>query len=153
MKLVQIIPHLYLRGGLAGLSRDKLVPELLDRSINVVVSLVDPKIPELEDLARGRWFKYYYAPIPDGKIERVQLQVHHAANYIVGQIRYWDSNVLVHCYAGKNRAGLVSTLVVAEMNGISYAEALEHVRALRPGALNNKSFERYLLENGHVTER
>ncbi len=147
MKLVQILPHLYLRGGLAGLNRENLVLELLDNNIQAVVSLVDPKIPELEDLARGRWFRYYYAPIPDGKIEKVLTQVHHAANYIVGQIRYWNSNVLVHCHAGKNRAGLVSSLVVAEMNHVSYAEAMEHVRALRPRALENKSFEKYLLEN------
>lgn len=51
---------------------------------------------------------------------------------------------LVHCTFGRNRSGLMATLVVRELLGVSGAEALAHVRSLRDGAANNEVFSAWL---------
>jgi protein-tyrosine phosphatase len=51
---------------------------------------------------------------------------------------------LVHCTFGRNRSGLVATLVVRELLGLSGRDALAHVRDRRDRAVNNESFARWL---------
>lgn len=43
--------------------------------------------------------------------------------------------VLVHCYAGRDRTGLVLCAVLMERESLSAAEALKRVRGVRPPAL------------------
>ncbi len=52
--------------------------------------------------------------------------------------------VLVHCTFGRNRSGLLVSLVVREALGISGAEALAHVQAHREGTVNNAQFAEWL---------
>lgn len=52
--------------------------------------------------------------------------------------------VFVHCTFGRNRSGLLVTLIVREALGISGAEALEHVQAHRRRAVNNVQFAQWL---------
>ena len=51
---------------------------------------------------------------------------------------------LVHCTFGRNRSGLVATLVVRELLGLSGADALAHVRARRDRVANNEVFASWL---------
>lgn len=51
---------------------------------------------------------------------------------------------LVHCTFGRNRSGLMATLVVRELLGIGGAEALAHVQNRRDRAANNETFARWL---------
>lgn len=51
---------------------------------------------------------------------------------------------LVHCTFGRNRSGLMATLVVRELLRLSGAEALAHVQARRDRAANNETFARWL---------
>lgn len=51
---------------------------------------------------------------------------------------------LVHCTFGRNRSGLMATLVVRELLGLTGADALAHVRERRDRAANNKAFEEWL---------
>lgn len=57
-----------------------------------------------------------------------------------------DRRVLVHCHVGKNRSGVVATLVVADLFEMPNKEALAYVRERRPGAVSNPRWERWLLE-------
>ena len=52
---------------------------------------------------------------------------------------------LVHCTFGRNRSGLVATLVVRELLGLCGADALAHVRARRDRVANNEAFDAWLL--------
>lgn len=52
--------------------------------------------------------------------------------------------VLVHCTFGRNRSGLIASLVVREALGLTGAEALAHVQARRDGTVNNERFAAWL---------
>jgi protein-tyrosine phosphatase len=52
--------------------------------------------------------------------------------------------VLVTCTSGRNRSGLVSSLALMMHQGITGAEAMAKVRAVRHRALTNRLFARYL---------
>ncbi|HET8595914.1 MAG TPA: dual specificity protein phosphatase family protein [Intrasporangium sp.] len=51
---------------------------------------------------------------------------------------------LIHCTFGRNRSGLLATLVVRDLLGLSGADALAHVQAHREGAVNNEDFAGWL---------
>lgn len=52
--------------------------------------------------------------------------------------------VLVHCTFGRNRSGLLATLVVREVLGVTGAEALAHVQSHRRRTVNNEGFAAWL---------
>lgn len=52
--------------------------------------------------------------------------------------------VLVHCYAGMNRSGLVNAMVVHRLTGRSGPELIGFMRRKRPGCLFNRRFVAYL---------
>lgn len=53
--------------------------------------------------------------------------------------------VHVTCQQGRNRSGLVAALALVRFKRLSGQDALEHVRASRPGAIANASFEARLV--------
>jgi len=64
---------------------------------------------------------------------------------VVAEVRA-GGRVLVRCYAGVNRSGLVAVLSLAELWSCDPATALQAARALRsPWVLCNPAFERYAL--------
>ena len=86
-------------------------------------------------------------PIEDGSRipneEALWAIARHVADILARSQR---SRVLVHCSAGRNRAALLCTLVVMLRRHVSGAEAVQRVRAKRPGALDNPAFEKWLLK-------
>lgn len=52
--------------------------------------------------------------------------------------------VLVHCTFGRNRSGLLVSLVVREVVGLSGADAVAYVQARRRGTVNNETFAAWL---------
>jgi protein tyrosine/serine phosphatase len=83
-----------------------------------------------------------HVPIPDGlikddsEIRRIVLQVVNAI--------YSGRCVLVHCYGGRNRAGLISALVCVDYLGMTGAQATEYIKSVRPNSLVNNYFVDYL---------
>ena len=55
-------------------------------------------------------------------------------------------NVFIHCGAGFNRSGLVAALAYRELEGCTGAEALNVICDVRPLALCNPWFRKYLRE-------
>ena len=51
---------------------------------------------------------------------------------------------LVHCALGRHRSGLMATLVVRVLLGLSGADALAYVRERRNRAANNEAFAGWL---------
>lgn len=141
MKLYGILPgQLVTRGRFDGWTLERKLRELEDAQISVVVCLRPKQDTELS-VAMGELYRWY--PMSDGK-KLDAGRVESIADEIVDFI-YGHHKVLVHCNAGRNRAGLVASLVVSRILAISGADALRHVRSIRREAVGNPVFEEYLL--------
>lgn len=54
--------------------------------------------------------------------------------------------VLVHCYAGRDRTGMLLALIVAKQEGLSARAAIAKVRTVRPEAITAHGWEEMALE-------
>jgi len=149
LKAYCILPHqLYQRGEFVQFSREEKREFLSAWGVTCVVSLYGPYDLDLSERLRnffhpgGYRVRYIHYPIADGKhVEMAPLEK--LADGIVFAIRQ-DECVLVSCHAGRNRSGLLSTLIVRQLLHLSGAEALAFVRERRPRAVANEVFIEYL---------
>jgi protein-tyrosine phosphatase len=84
-----------------------------------------------------------YAPNEDHAAKptpRPQLERASRASKIVAAFVKSGRKVLVTCFAGLNRSGLVTGLAVYRLTGQNGRDVVELVRARRPGALRNPRF-------------
>ena len=79
--------------------------------------------------------------IPSAKFEREWKR---AVPELVGVLEH-GGKILVHCKGGLGRAGTVASLLLIEMRHTPTA-AIQKVRAVRPGAVETQSQERYVLQ-------
>lgn len=93
---------------------------------------------------------YRYVPIPDGKKIPVE-ETAYVARMVLSWLREDErNNVIVHCYGGRNRSGLVAAYVLMGLEDISGAEAIRRIDAVskkRDGgarALVNPYFRAFL---------
>ena len=137
MKLIEIAPRIYLRGNLSRVQN--LSESLQAAGIDVVVRLVTPNIA-----VTGVTFIYF--PIADGRLRAETTEsLEKLADDLFG---YWQQGkrIVITCNMGRNRAALLTTLVVSRALKLSYSDSMALVRARRPNALANKHFERYIIE-------
>jgi hypothetical protein len=99
---------------------------------------LDCSSPPLEGVAF-----YAHWPIEDGPAPETAVLV--ALADLVNDLRRGGKRVLIHCAGGINRSGLLATAALIR-DGMGADEAVETVRARRPGALNNLEFVRQLTE-------
>lgn len=66
-----------------------------------------------------------------------------AARVVVDRVKE-GKNVLVTCYAGQNRSGLVVALAMRELTGKKGSDIVQHIQTSRPLALNNLTFVKYV---------
>lgn len=109
--------------------------------ITAVIDIADadahPPAKEIEGLV------YLKSPLVDGEdLPAAALTLRLAA--LVAGLVSDGYRVLVHCTFGRNRSGLMATLVVREVLGVSGAEALTHVQDRRRGTVNNDDFATWL---------
>jgi protein-tyrosine phosphatase len=108
---------------------------VLARRVDTVVDLdayVDAGLPELPNR-----LLYVYYPILDEDLpELAKLE---AIARLIADLACSGHVVLVHCRMGLNRSNLVVATALTYL-GMTGAEALEHLRRLRPGALYNELF-------------
>lgn len=142
MKLILIYSGLYQRGATWRLPLERKKTALCAADIKTVVNVaahVD------EELAAWTEINYVHWPFADNHVPQgIEQLADIVANH------HELGNVLVHCNGGRNRASLVTSLVLIR-RGFTPSAAIEHVRQHRPNALANLEFERYLLskENCH----
>ena len=88
-----------------------------------------------------------YSPLRDNFFAPVEDQIDVALNGAQRTARALDKGqkVLVTCYLGKNRSGLVSALALHLLTGCGGDEAVRTVKKGRPGALENPQFTAYLM--------
>ncbi len=103
-------------------------------------------VPELGAQICARGIDWYHLPIvdvqpPDARFESAWLSV---GPKLCGSLRN-GAKVLVHCRGGLGRAGTVAALLLVEL-GVSAPNAIKRVRAARPGAIQTREQERYVLD-------
>ena len=69
-----------------------------------------------------------------------------AAQQVVKHVRD-NKNVVVTCMAGQNRSGLVVALALQELTGWSGKKVVKHIQSRRMWALNNTTFEDYIIQS------
>jgi ADP-ribosyl-[dinitrogen reductase] hydrolase len=117
----------------------------------VVVTLVEPhelselQVETLGEAVRARHMEWLHLPIrdvsvPDASFESA-WQAHGAS--LRSRLRA-GFNVLVHCKGGLGRAGLVACRLLVDCGWTPHA-ALDAVREVRPGAVETKAQEHYVL--------
>ncbi len=141
MELHEVIPGLFIRGHFEK-NKDK-ISTLKEAGISTVVCLLDKVDWDL--LTSGIALLRY--PLTDGKHVN-EVNVKYAVDSVV-RARESNVKVLVHCQGGKNRAGLVVALAIMRLCKCTPEVALNVLRSARPGAVNNRVFEEYIIEKGN----
>lgn len=112
-----------------------------DHDIDLVVDVSDADAHPPEGAVDG--LTYLKCPLVDeGAVPDPTLTL--ALADLVARLVREGHRALVHCTFGRNRSGLMATLVVRELLGVSGAAALEHVRTRRRRVANNEAFEEWL---------
>jgi protein-tyrosine phosphatase len=110
-------------------------------AIDVVVDVSDPDAyppaAEIEGLTYLKCPLVDHDTLPDPELT---LRLAELVAGLAGAGR----RVLVHCTFGRNRSGLLATLVVRALLGLSGAQALSYVRERRDRAVNNETFAAWL---------
>jgi ADP-ribosyl-[dinitrogen reductase] hydrolase len=116
-----------------------------------IVTLVEPKELKLlmverlgEEVAR-RNMLWFHLPIVDVSIpdQRFEEKWDSAGDELRSILRN-GSDVLVHCRGGLGRAGTIASRLLIEL-GMPPKTAIERVRAVRPGAIETRAQEEYVL--------
>jgi len=120
-----------------------------DEGIDVVVDLADadafPPASDVSDLT------YLKCPLVDGEAVPDSGVTLRLASLVAGLVAD-GRTVLVHCTFGRNRSGLLVSLVVRQLLGVTGAEALAHVQEHRAGAVNNSTFAGWLRSLGRPAD-
>jgi protein-tyrosine phosphatase len=112
-----------------------------DTGIDVVLDLADPDAFPPASQIDG--LVYLKCPLVDQEDVPEPGLTLRLAGLVAGLVED-GHQALVHCTFGRNRSGLMATLVVRELLGLSGADALAYVRERRDGVANNESFEQWL---------
>jgi protein-tyrosine phosphatase len=112
-----------------------------DTGITAVVDLADPDTYPPAGETDG--FVYLKCPLVDGADIPDPAVTLRLAGLVAGLIED-GYRVLVHCTFGRNRSGLMASLVVRQVLGLSGADAMRYVQERRDGTVNNESFASWL---------
>lgn len=141
-KIWELIPDRLYQGGLSWSRGEAEISLPRDYSFDCVLSLTS--IEPLPGVEEHDVWAIRDAGLPD------ESTLHRKAKKVVRWIREGKTS-LVHCAEGINRSSLVNGLALAYHHGISGAEAVRRIREVRPRALSNPNFLRYL-QNQHVLD-
>ncbi len=109
--------------------------------IDVVLDLADPDAyPPASEIEGLTYLKCPLVDDDDVPDPGVTLRL---ASLVAGLVRD-GHQALVHCTFGRNRSGLVATLIVRDLLGLSGTDALAYIRERRDRVANNETFERWL---------
>jgi protein-tyrosine phosphatase len=84
---------------------------------------------------------YYYWPMADGA--RIPEDIQGRARFLTSEIAEGRPG-LIYCNAGRNRSAFLAGLVMQYVEGTPGVEVVKRIQKLRPNALANPAFVRYL---------
>jgi len=114
-----------------------------DAGITAVIDLADPDTYPPAGSTEG--LLYLKCPLVDAAELPDPAVTIRLAELVAGLIDD-GYRVLVHCTFGRNRSGLVASLVVRRHLGLSGADAMAYVQERREGTVNNDTFAAWLRE-------
>lgn len=102
-------------------------------------------VPNLPSLAAAVGLEWHHLPIrdvsiPDGRFD----EGWQSAGPRLSALLTGGGRVVVHCRGGLGRAGMVASMLLIEQ-GVAPEDAIRRVRAARPGAIETKEQERFVL--------
>jgi ADP-ribosyl-[dinitrogen reductase] hydrolase len=100
---------------------------------------------ELRDKTSDLGVDWYQLPIPDAGLPDQTFEVLWTkAGLHVRNLLKSGKNIVIHCKGGLGRTGTVAARVLIEL-GMNPRSAIRSVRSARPGAIENKAQEHYVL--------
>jgi ADP-ribosyl-[dinitrogen reductase] hydrolase len=125
-----------------------------DWGAGAVVTLLEPKeltllkVEQLGEEILRRNMIWFHLPIVDVSIpdEQFENEWNVAGEELRSMLRR-GLDVLVHCRGGLGRAGTIAARLLIEL-GMEPTKAIEHVRAVRPGAIETSDQERFVIGIG-----
>jgi ADP-ribosyl-[dinitrogen reductase] hydrolase len=125
-----------------------------DWGAGAVVTLLEPKeltllkVEQLGEEILRRNMIWFHLPIVDVSIpdEQFENEWNVAGEELRSMLRR-GLDVLVHCRGGLGRAGTIAARLLIEL-GMDPTKAIEHVRAVRPGAIETSDQERFVIGIG-----
>jgi protein-tyrosine phosphatase len=153
IKFIQLHDYLFMRGHTRNTDSYRMLAALQDEGIKVVLNVAIIEDSILAAGMRTVGMTYEHAPLSDGYT--ISPRVPQLIDFTVKQIRD-GVKTLVHCDSGRNRSALIVIPALSVVTGKSTKDLLDEVRKLRPiarGILDNKAFERYVLEWTHEANK
>lgn len=107
--------------------------------------LLHLKVPTIGAEATARGLRWHHLPIEDGGVpselvfkrwRQVSFELHHCLSQ--------GGKVVLHCMGGLGRSGTMGALVLIEA-GTKPEQAVERIRAARPGAIETSEQEDWLM--------
>ena len=142
-KFYELDPRLFMRGHTRHFSTPQFLHLLQDHNIKMVVNVAIIKDRYLEGACRTIGMTYRHEPMSDGSKIDIARVVDLATEVAKNMDFY---GVLVHCDSGWNRSALICCLALMRHRVMSAKQAIDHVRSVRPGALRNQTFLKFLQE-------
>jgi len=103
------------------------------------------KVPDLGRCARELGFDWHHLPIRDVGIPGKPFETGWVrSGPILCDALKAGKRVTVHCRGGLGRSGLVAARLLVDL-GVRPRDAINRVRAVRPGAIETREQERYVL--------
>ena len=103
------------------------------------------KVSGLGEMAVAQGLDWYHLPIRDVSVPSATFELEwNAAGRKLRTRLLGGESVVVHCRGGLGRTGLVTARLLVEL-GQSPVSALQQVRASRPGAVETREQEAYVL--------
>jgi protein-tyrosine phosphatase len=130
--------ELYQRGVFIDMDLSKKLELLNTYGVDVVVNFWHTADEEL----RPHVWRYDHHFYPDGKEFDKEWLLNYAGE--LADLIEDGHTVLVHCYGGNNRSGLMSALIMRELYTMTGADALEWVCSKKKRALHNEHFAEWL---------
>lgn len=139
MKVYTLRPNLFQRGKFDRYSLPVQRAALEALGVTTVVNMTARTDYALESSGAVRYIKI---PIPDSRAADMII----VENGVVEVTKLMRNRavVLVHCNGGRNRSSLFSARLLMELEGLTGRAAVKELRRLRPNALSNPHFVKYL---------
>jgi protein-tyrosine phosphatase len=119
-----------------------------------VVTLLEPQEMKLLNVERlgaevlSRHMEWFHLPIVDVSIPDAPFEKGwHSAGERLRSLLRSGRDVLVHCRGGLGRAGMIAARLLVEL-GVDQRTAIDGVRAVRPGAIQTRGQEKFVLGVG-----